>query len=37
VDELDVTMPAREEWPETPHAEDLLFLKAIHHGSDHRS
>ncbi len=37
VNELDVTMPARSEWPQTPHAEDLLLLQAIHHGNDHRT
>lgn len=36
-DALDVTMPARGEWPETPHAQDLLMLQAIHHGNDHRT
>ncbi|HKF17593.1 MAG TPA: DinB family protein [Candidatus Dormibacteraeota bacterium] len=35
--ELDVTIPARGQWPDTPHAEDLLFLQAIHHGNDHRT
>ena len=35
--ELDVTIPARGTFPETPQAEDLLFLQAIHHGNDHRT
>lgn len=35
--ELDVTIPARGPYPETPEAEDLLFLQAIHHGNDHRT
>jgi uncharacterized damage-inducible protein DinB len=35
--ELDVTIPADDEDPETPEAEDLLFLQAIHHGNDHRT
>ncbi len=34
---LTVTIPARGGYPETPHAEDLLFLQAIHHGNDHRT
>lgn len=35
--ELEVTVPARGHWPDTPHAEVLLFLQAIHHGNDHRT
>ena len=35
--DLDVTLPARGDWPETKRAEDLLFLQAIHHGNDHRT
>jgi uncharacterized damage-inducible protein DinB len=35
--ELDVTLPARGDWPETPHAQNLLMLQAIHHGNDHRT
>ena len=35
--DLVVTIPARGETPETPNAEDLLFLQAIHHGNDHRT
>ncbi len=34
--ELDVTL-SRREWPEVRHAEELLFLQAIHHGNDHRT
>ncbi len=34
--ELDVILPRRE-WADVPHAEDLLFLQAIHHGNDHRT
>lgn len=37
VDQLDVTLPARGDWPETPHAQNLLLLQAIHHGNDHRT
>ena len=37
VGELDVTIPARGSRPATPHAEDLLFVQAIHHGNDHRT
>lgn len=37
VADLDVTLPARESWPETPHAQNLLLLQAIHHGNDHRT
>jgi len=37
VDELDVTIPARGESPETPHATNLLLLQAIQHGNDHRT
>jgi uncharacterized damage-inducible protein DinB len=35
--ELNVTRPAYDEDPDSPHAEDLLFLQAIHHGNDHRA
>lgn len=37
VGDLDVTLPARGDWPETPHAENLLLLQAVHHGNDHRT
>lgn len=37
VDQLDVTLPARGDWPETAHAQNLLLLQAIHHGNDHRT
>ncbi len=33
---LDVTVPRHRE-PEIPHAQNLLFLQAIHHGNDHRT
>jgi uncharacterized damage-inducible protein DinB len=35
--ELDVTIPAQGDFPDAPHAENLLFLQAIHHGNDHRT
>ena len=37
--ELDVTIPAEPEnqWPEAPHAQNLLLLQALHHGNDHRT
>src|SRR5215831_15807102 len=35
--ELNVTRPAYDEDPDSRHAEDLLFLQAIHHGNDHRT
>jgi uncharacterized damage-inducible protein DinB len=34
---LDVTLPARGNRPVLPHATNLLFAQALHHGSDHRS
>jgi uncharacterized damage-inducible protein DinB len=34
--ELDVTLTRRQE-PDIPHAQNLLFLQAIHHGNDHRT
>ena len=37
LDELDVTIPARGDRPETPHARNLLLLQALHHGNDHRT
>ncbi|MBX6342438.1 MAG: DinB family protein [Thermomicrobiaceae bacterium] len=35
--DLDVTLPGRGSWPETPHATNLLLGQAIHHGDDHRT
>ena len=35
--ELDVRRRAYDEDPDSAHAEDLLFLQAIHHGNDHRT
>lgn len=35
--ELDARIAQREDWPETPHAEGLLLLQAVHHGNDHRT
>jgi uncharacterized damage-inducible protein DinB len=35
--ELNVTMPAQRGWPDTHHAETLLFLQCLHHGNDHRT
>ena len=35
--ELDVTLSGRGRYPDIPHAEDLVFLQAIHHGNDHRT
>jgi uncharacterized damage-inducible protein DinB len=37
VDELDVTIAAQGDWPETPHARNLLLVQALHHGNDHRT
>jgi uncharacterized damage-inducible protein DinB len=35
--ELDITLPARGTRPELPHATNLLFAQALHHGNDHRT
>jgi uncharacterized damage-inducible protein DinB len=35
--ELDITLPGRGNDPDVPHAENLLFLQALHHGNDHRT
>ena len=35
--EQEVTLPARRDWPETPHARTLLLLQTLHHGDDHRT
>jgi uncharacterized damage-inducible protein DinB len=35
--EVDVTLPARDERPELPHATNLLIAQALHHGTDHRT
>lgn len=37
VDALNVTILAHDDWPETPHSENLLLVQAIHHGNDHRT
>jgi uncharacterized damage-inducible protein DinB len=37
VDVLDVTLPARGERPAMPHATNLMFVQALHHGNDHRT
>ena len=34
---LDVTIPARGDRPEMPHAQNLLLAQALHHGNDHRT
>ena len=34
---LDATIAGHEEFPDTPHAEALLLLQALHHGDDHRT
>jgi uncharacterized damage-inducible protein DinB len=35
--QLDVTLPADESRPETPHGQNLLVVQAIQHGIDHRT
>jgi uncharacterized damage-inducible protein DinB len=35
--ELDITLPARGDRPVLPHATNLLFAQALHHGTDHRT
>jgi hypothetical protein len=37
INDLDVTIPARSERPELPHATNLLLVQALHHGNDHRT
>jgi uncharacterized damage-inducible protein DinB len=37
IDELDITLPARHDRPELPHATNLLVDQALHHGNDHRT
>jgi uncharacterized damage-inducible protein DinB len=37
IGELDITLPARGERPELPHATNLLIGQALHHGNDHRT
>ena len=34
---IDVTLPARSDRPELPHATNLLISQALHHGTDHRT
>ncbi|HEX7491816.1 MAG TPA: hypothetical protein VF337_08960 [Candidatus Limnocylindrales bacterium] len=35
--DVDITLPARGERPELPHATNLLLVQALHHGNDHRT
>lgn len=35
--QTDITVPARGERPELPHATNLLVDQALHHGNDHRT
>ena len=35
--EIDLTLPARGERPELPHATNLQVVQALHHGDDHRT
>jgi uncharacterized damage-inducible protein DinB len=37
IGDLDVTIPARGERPEMPHAANLMVVQALHHGNDHRT
>lgn len=37
VNEIDVTVPARGERSEMPHATNLLIVQTLHHGNDHRT
>ena len=37
IGEVDVTIPARRDRPELPHATNLLVAQALHHGDDHRT
>src|ERR1035437_1021723 len=37
IGEVDVTIPARRDRPELPHATNLLGAQALHHGDDHRT
>lgn len=37
VAEVEVIIPAEDDWPETPHAQNLVLVQAIHHGNDHRT
>jgi uncharacterized damage-inducible protein DinB len=34
---LDITLPARGDRPEMPHATNLMVAQALHHGTDHRT
>jgi uncharacterized damage-inducible protein DinB len=37
IGEVDITIPARSDRPEMPHATNLLVGQALHHGNDHRT
>jgi uncharacterized damage-inducible protein DinB len=34
---LEAAILGRDDYPDTPHAEAMLLLQAIHHGNDHRA
>jgi uncharacterized damage-inducible protein DinB len=35
--DVNVTIPARGDRPEMPHATNLMVIQALHHGNDHRT
>ena len=37
IGDVDVTIPARGDRPEMPHATNLMVIQALHHGNDHRT
>jgi uncharacterized damage-inducible protein DinB len=37
LDQIDMTIPAEDDWPETPHGQNALVLQLIQHGIDHRT
>jgi uncharacterized damage-inducible protein DinB len=37
IDEIDITLPGDESWPEIPHGQNVIVLQALQHGIDHRT
>jgi uncharacterized damage-inducible protein DinB len=37
IDQIDITLPGDETWPEVPHGQNVILLQALQHGIDHRT
>jgi uncharacterized damage-inducible protein DinB len=37
IDQIDMTLPGDDTWPEVPHGQNVILLQALQHGIDHRT